>query len=85
MSGGWDCEAYGPDGREAGALCFFASELGIRVCDSQERCHRAMLAERQRVFRRISERAAQGDPDMAYLAEVFTGPSQILGGGDAGQ
>lgn len=81
----FDCEAYGPDGREVGALCFFAGELHARVCISPAECHDAMAAERQRVFRRIRERAAEGDPDMAYLAEVFTSPEQLLGGGQGGQ
>ena len=68
--------------RDVGALCFFAGELGKRVCASQAECREAMAAERQRVFRRINERAALGDPDMAYLADVFTNPGQMLGGED---
>ena len=77
----WDCGAYGPDLREQGALCFVSGELGKRVCGSRDECRETMAAERLRVFRRINERAAQGDPDMAYLAEEFTDPSQLLGGG----
>ena len=83
--GGWDCEAYGPDGREAGALCFLAGEAGTRVCASRAACSEAMTAERQRVFSRINELAAAGDPVCAYLAEEFSEPGQILGGGKGGQ
>lgn len=76
----WDCEAYGPDLREHGALCFVSGELGKRVCGSLDECRATVAAERQRVFRQINERAAQGHPDMAYLAETFTDPRQLLGG-----
>ncbi len=77
----FDCEAYGPEGVSFGAVCFIAGELGARVCASLAECHQVMTAERQRVFRRIQERAAEGDPDMTYLATVFTSPEQLLGGG----
>jgi hypothetical protein len=77
----WDCEAYGPDVREGGAVCFISGELGQRVCAHQAECHEVMTAERQRVFRRMSELAASGDPTMAYLEGEFSRPEQILGGG----
>lgn len=77
----WDCEAYGPEGRGLGALCFVSGALGKRACASPDECHQVMAAERQRVFDRIQEGAAAGDPDMAYLAGEFTSPEQILGGG----
>jgi hypothetical protein len=77
----WDCEAYGPEPAEIGAICFVSGELGKRVCTDAAECHRAMAAERQRVFRRINELAATGNADMAYLAEEFTSPEQLLGGG----
>lgn len=80
---GWDCEAYGPGGRDFGALCFVAGEAGARVCWSPLECHLTMAAERQRVWQLIQERAA-GDPDMAYLAGEFTEPEQLLGGNDSG-
>ena len=81
MTGGdWDCDAYGPDGREAGALCFLAVELNTRVCTSHAECTAAMTAERRRVFQRIQDGAARGDPDMVYLAGEFTSPEQLLGG-----
>lgn len=83
MSGAdWACDAYGPGAREAGAECFFAGDLGTRVCATQDECRTSMAAERQRVFSRISELAASGDETGAYLAETFTDPGQILGGGD---
>jgi hypothetical protein len=80
----FNCEAYGPGQREAGALCFVSGDLGKRVCASQFECHVVMAAERQRVFRRIRELAAAGDPGMAYLAGEFSRPEQILGGGEGG-
>ena len=79
MSADWDCEAYGPEPREIGALCFFA-DLNERVCSSPEECHTKMAAERQRVFRRISELSAAGDPTAAYLEGEFSKPDQMLGG-----
>jgi len=77
----FDCEAYGP-APEMGvaALCFFANP-GSRVCAGPSVCHTRMTAERQRVFARIQEMAAAGDPDGAYLAGEFTSPDQLLGGG----
>lgn len=77
--GGWDCEAYGPDGARFGALCFVAGD-GERACADSGECHRVMLGERQRVFRAISERAADGDPDMAFLESEIASPGQLLGG-----
>jgi len=77
----WDCAAYGPDGRKFGALCFLAGQ-GERACASQAACSDAMAAERQRVWQRIQEMAAAGDPAGAELADAFTDPQQILGGGD---
>jgi len=78
--GAWHCEAYGPDGARFGALCFAAGD-GERTCADQAECGQVMTAERQRVFRAISERAAAGDPTMAYLEGEFSRPEQILGGG----
>jgi len=74
------CEAYGPDGRAVGAICFFAAP-GKRVCTSQAACREAMTAERRRVWRRIQDGAARGEPDMVYLAGEFTSAEQLLGGG----
>jgi hypothetical protein len=80
----WACDAYGPDPevRAAGALCFFA-DTGKRLCASLEECREKMTAERQRVWQRIQDGAARGEPDMVYLAGEFTGPDQLLGGGQA--
>lgn len=79
----WDCEAYGPEAREHGALCFFA-DRGARNCATAEECAASMAAERQLVFQRINELAARnpGDQTWAYLSETFTSPGQLLGGGD---
>jgi len=76
----FDCDAYGPEPAEAGAVCFFSGELGKRVCGSLAECRERMDAERRRVFQRIQEGATRGDPDMMFLAGEFTDPSQLLGG-----
>lgn len=85
----WPCEAYGPEGLEHGARCFMAAGTGVlpafspgaaRVCGSPAACHENMAAERQRVFQRIQELAAGGDPIGLELAEEFTSPEQLLGG-----
>lgn len=77
----WACEAYGPEIADIGAVCFRSGELGKRVCADLAECRAAMAAERRRVFRRINELAAAGNADMAHLAEEFTSPEQLLGGG----
>lgn len=76
----WDCEAYGPEGREHGALCFFSE--GARVCATAAECSSRMAGERGRVFGVIRELAEAGDPVGEYLAGEFTSPDQLLGGGD---
>jgi hypothetical protein len=76
----WPCEAYGPEGLEHGARCFFSPDLGARDCIDPEDCHARMTDERRRVFSRISELAAAGDPVALQLAEDFTSPDQLLGG-----
>jgi hypothetical protein len=80
--GEWDCDAYGPGGRAAGALCFFA-RAGERKCPSAETCVEAMTGERQRVWQRIQDHAAAGDSFAADLAAMFPTPDTILGGGQA--
>jgi hypothetical protein len=79
----WPCEAYGPDGLAVGARCFVAGELGRRVCGSAADCAEVMGAERRRVFRRLQELAAAGDPVAVELAEAFGTPDGLLGGDDA--
>ena len=75
----WACEVYGPEGIDVGALCFFA-EQGHRACISPVMCKMLMTEERQRVFGRINEMAATGDPAGIELTEYFTSPDQLLGG-----
>lgn len=77
----WNCEAYGPEGAAHGALCFFADQ-GVRRCLTAEQCHTAMSGERERVYGRIHELAAEGDETGTYLAALFTSPEQILGGSE---
>ena len=78
MSGGeWDCSAYGPEGRQYGALCFL-TEHG-RICPTLDDCEATMTAERQRVFSRISELAAHGDETGEQLAGEFPAPGDLLG------
>jgi hypothetical protein len=85
VSGDWPCEAYGPEGAEAGARCFVAGGLGERVCLTREICTLTMARSRRRLWQRIQELAAQGDETAVYLALEFTGPEQLLGGSeDAG-
>lgn len=79
----WDCGAYGPMGREIGALCFFTVFPGVRHCPSQAVCLEAMTAERRRVWETIQNRAQDGDPDSVWLAEQFPSPDTLLGGGQA--
>lgn len=80
----WDCEAYGPKGRELGALCFVATLPGHRMCPDAATCHLVMTEERARVYGIIQDKAAAGDTLYAYLATCFTSPDQLLGGGDPG-
>lgn len=75
----WSCEAYGPDGIDVGALCFFA-EQDERACVSKDQCHQMMTAERHQVFTAIQDGATAGDADMAYLAREVTSPDQLLSG-----
>jgi hypothetical protein len=73
----WDCEAYGPDLPKDLASCFFEK---VRHCDSLAECSARLESERQRMFQRINELAAAGDPDFAFLEGEFTNPEQLLGG-----
>lgn len=76
----WPCEAYGPEGLEHGARCFFSPTLGGRDCIDPEDCTARMGDERRRIFRRIQELAAAGDAVAELLAQEFTDPAEILGG-----
>lgn len=75
----WDCEAYGSDPAviATGARCYFA-EPHQRKCLDRTQCARAMAAERELVYGRITEMAANGDETGIYLAEQFDSPDQIL-------
>lgn len=75
----WPCEAYGQEGIKLGAWCFFA-ELHERLCENALECAGRMVAERGRVFDRMQELAAAGDPTGLYLAGEFDSPDQLLGG-----
>jgi hypothetical protein len=80
MESDFPCEAYGPEGLDFSALCFFSGELGSRACADLSECRERMSAERQRVFARIQELAADGDEVGIYLAGEFTSPEDLLGG-----
>lgn len=77
----WHCGAYGRDGLVLGALCFRAP-MDERVCASKQECADTMAAERVRIWHRIRELAAEGDPTGVVLAAVFERPEQILAGPD---
>lgn len=77
---GFDCEAYGPEGTAVGALCFFAEDLGVRVCGSAAECAARMAGERRRVHDRIQQQAAAGDEVMAALLREFPDARDLLGG-----
>lgn len=71
----WHCVAYGEDG---GSWCFM-QEVGP-PCAALSICTELMAVERQRVWQKIQEGAATGDPDMKYLDENISGPDELLGG-----
>lgn len=75
----WACDAYGPAGIEHGALCFLAGK-GERACASHDECVRVMASERRRLFRRMNELAATGDPTWAGIESEFASPDDLLGG-----
>lgn len=79
----WACDAYGPDGAAIGALCFRSPTTGVRVCESLAECTTFMATERRRVFRRVSELAAAGDPVAEMLDAEFANPDEILGRDDS--
>lgn len=76
----WPCEAYGPEGLTFGARCFRAA-VDERVCADPQACARFLTGERQRVYQRIAELAAAGDPAWAYVESQVNGPDELLGGG----
>lgn len=75
----WQCAAYEPAGTQIGALCFFA-DPGSRVCADQGECRAGLAVERRRVFDRIKELEAAGDPTGVVLAVGLDDPEQLLGG-----
>ena len=81
---GWDCEAYGPKGREHGSLCF-VSPHGKRACWSADECAVVVAGERRQMARR--RRFEGGDPIVEWLAGEVTDPSRLLraGGGSDGE
>lgn len=79
----WDCEAYGPEGKTVGALCFLMPVIGVRMCDSHQTCREIMAFERVRIFERIQLLAESGNETGVYLAQHFTDPEQILNGAQA--
>lgn len=80
--GEWECEAYGDGAMAVGAWCFRSPAVGQRVCGDREACATFMHGERRRVFQRMQELAAQGEPTAVELVGLFTSPDQLLGGPD---
>lgn len=80
----WDCEAYGPLGRQVGARCFIAGGAGLR-CADQETCAGYMQQERERIWHVIHDGARNGDQTMAYLALAFPTPDSLLNAADGSQ
>jgi len=78
----FDCSAYGPGGRDIGALCFFAVDER-RICPDAATCAARMDAERQFVFDRMTKLAAEGDEMWRWLATQFTSPDELLKPDDA--
>lgn len=78
----WPCEAYGAGGLEVGARCFVA-DLGDRLCLSRAECGEIVAESRARLFARINELAAQGDPTGIFLAREFPTPQEIFKGDSA--
>lgn len=77
----WDCEAYGPEGIDVGALCFLA-EQGHRACSSKVECRIVMAGQRQLIFNRIQALAAAGDTAFTRLAREITSPDELFRGAD---
>lgn len=77
---GWPCEAYGVLGLQVGARCFIAAQLHTRDCTGPAECAAIMQDARRKLFRRLQELAATGDPVAVALAAEFSDPSQLLGG-----
>jgi hypothetical protein len=84
--GGWVCPAYGPEGAEIGALCFF-TDPGGRMCRTEDACGVFLAMERERLFGVLTERAAAGDVACKTVLEgdgaglkPITSPEQLLGG-----
>jgi hypothetical protein len=73
----WDCEAYGPDGPEAGRLCFYA-DAGFRNCGSRAECAASVAGARELLFDLMRKKAGEGDPVAVQLSERFTSPGQTL-------
>jgi hypothetical protein len=83
IRGEWVCPAYGPDGAEFGAVCFFAAP-GEQVCPDADTCAAALADRRRSLFGRISGLAAHGDEAGEVLAAEIARPDQLLGGQDDG-
>jgi len=86
--GGWECEAYGPGGREMGAACFIAGAPGVRVCATAADCARVCAAERVRIWDRMTYLAAHGEADeralWASILGEISGPDDLLRGDGPG-
>lgn len=80
----WFCATRGPELAahvpELAASCYF-EEVG-ESCPDLDVCQTRLGAERRRVFRMLSERAAHGDGLAAGILEEIPTPEGMLGGSE---
>jgi hypothetical protein len=76
-TGQWACEAYGTDGLAVGALCFYAAQHK-RNCISYIVCATRLAAEREQLYARMVELAANGMSDYAEMLKDISGPEELL-------
>jgi len=75
----WACEAYGSDGLQFGALCFFGLP-NQRKCRTLEWCEFNMANERVALWDRLTRLARQGDDLAIEVLKDIAGPEDLLSG-----
>jgi hypothetical protein len=80
----WACEAYGPEldriRPEHAPHCFWGE---IEPCQVQIQCRVRMNFERERVYARLVELAAQGEGYAWMILDDVNGPEDLLRGDNA--